>query len=112
MILFLFIGIRSLRNCPFLTVTKFKEHTRIAHYSGLPELNTKLNKCVENVVRIHSETAEDKLTQIIFCDLEAPDGKQTIPSTTRVDKITMNGTKMNSVTGTMTGGSQLKKFRQ
>jgi len=33
-----FVGIRSLRICPFLTVTKFKERTRIAHYSGLPEL--------------------------------------------------------------------------
>ncbi|MDE6034363.1 MAG: hypothetical protein K2G36_00415 [Ruminococcus sp.] len=31
--------------------------------------DTKLNKCVENVVCIHAETAEDKLTQIIFCDL-------------------------------------------
>ena len=34
--------------------------------------NTKLNKCVENVARIHAETAEDKLTQIIFCDLGVP----------------------------------------
>lgn len=33
---------------------------------------TKLNRCVENVSRIHSETAEDKLTQIIFCDLGVP----------------------------------------
>ncbi len=33
---------------------------------------TKLNKCVENVVRIHAETAENKLTQIIFCDLGVP----------------------------------------
>lgn len=33
---------------------------------------TKLNKCVENVVRIHHDTAEDKLTQIIFCDLGVP----------------------------------------
>ena len=33
---------------------------------------TKLNKCVENVARIHSETAEKKLTQIIFCDLGVP----------------------------------------
>jgi hypothetical protein len=31
--------------------------------------DTKLNQCVENVARIHGETAEDKLTQIIFCDL-------------------------------------------
>ena len=34
--------------------------------------NTKLNQCVENVVRIHLETEEDKLTQIIFCDLGVP----------------------------------------
>jgi hypothetical protein len=34
--------------------------------------NTKLNQCVENVARIHDETAEDKLTQIIFCDLGVP----------------------------------------
>ena len=34
--------------------------------------DTKLNQCVENVARIHAETAEDKLTQIIFCDLGIP----------------------------------------
>jgi hypothetical protein len=34
--------------------------------------DTKLNQCVENVARIHGETAEDKLTQIIFCDLGVP----------------------------------------
>lgn len=33
---------------------------------------TKLNQCVENVARIHAETAEDRLTQIIFCDLGVP----------------------------------------
>ena len=34
--------------------------------------NTKLNKCVENVIRIHADTADDKLTEIIFCDLGVP----------------------------------------
>lgn len=34
--------------------------------------DTKLNRCVENVVRIHAETAEDRFTQIIFCDLGVP----------------------------------------
>lgn len=34
--------------------------------------DTKLNRCVENVARIHVETAEDRLTQIIFCDLGVP----------------------------------------
>ena len=33
---------------------------------------TKLNQCVENVARIHAETAQDRLTQIIFCDLGVP----------------------------------------
>ena len=33
---------------------------------------TKLNQCVENVARIYEETAEDKLTQILFCDLGVP----------------------------------------
>ena len=34
--------------------------------------DTKLNRCVENVARIYQETAEDRLTQIIFCDLGVP----------------------------------------
>ena len=34
--------------------------------------DTKLNRCVENVARIHAETTEDRLTQIIFCDLGVP----------------------------------------
>lgn len=36
---------------------------------------TKLNQCIDNVYRIHQETASDKLTQIIFCDLGVPRGK-------------------------------------
>lgn len=34
--------------------------------------DTKLNKCVANVLRIHKETEADRLTQIIFCDLGVP----------------------------------------
>ena len=34
--------------------------------------DTKLNQCVENVFRIYEDTAEDKLTQIVFCDLGVP----------------------------------------
>lgn len=37
--------------------------------------DTKLNQCVENVYRIYEETAPDKLTQIIFCDLGVPSGR-------------------------------------
>lgn len=41
---------------------------------------TKLNQCVENVYQIYEETAQDKLTQIIFCDLGVPSGSS--PKTT------------------------------
>lgn len=34
--------------------------------------NTKLNVCVNNVFNIYTDTAKDKLTQIVFCDLGVP----------------------------------------
>ena len=34
--------------------------------------DTKLNQCVRNVTQIYHDTAEKKLTQIIFCDLGVP----------------------------------------
>lgn len=37
--------------------------------------NSKVNKCVDNVLRIYKETEEKKLTQLIFCDQSAPTGK-------------------------------------
>lgn len=34
--------------------------------------DTKLNQCVRNVMQIYHDTADEKLTQIIFCDLGVP----------------------------------------
>ncbi len=34
--------------------------------------DTKLNQCVKNVTQIYHDTADEKLTQIIFCDLGVP----------------------------------------
>ena len=39
--------------------------------------NSKLNTCVNNVLRIWNETKEDKLTQLIFCDMSTPKGDGT-----------------------------------
>ena len=39
--------------------------------------NTKLNQCVNNVFQIWQDTAADKMTQIIFCDLGVPKPNQT-----------------------------------
>lgn len=43
--------------------------------------NTKLNVCVNNVFDIYSKTSDEKLTQIIFCDLGVPNGKNSNIST-------------------------------
>ena len=34
--------------------------------------DSKLNACVDNVLRIWNETKEDNLTQLIFCDMSTP----------------------------------------
>ena len=36
--------------------------------------DSKLNACVDNVLRIWNETKEDNLTQLIFCDMSTPKG--------------------------------------
>ena len=36
--------------------------------------NSKLNACVNNVLRIWNDTKEQKLTQLIFCDMSTPKG--------------------------------------
>ena len=43
--------------------------------SALPDdPNSKLNACVNNVLRIRNDTKEQKLTQLIFCDMSTPKG--------------------------------------
>lgn len=52
--------------------------------------NTKLNQCVENVLKIHKETAEEKLIQLIFCDLGVPKKNSSSKSTGDKDIDTEN----------------------
>ena len=43
--------------------------------SALPDdPNSKLNACVNNILRIWNDTKEQKLTQLIFCDMSTPKG--------------------------------------
>ena len=43
--------------------------------SALPDNpNSKLNACVNNVLRIWNDTKEQRLTQLIFCDMSTPKG--------------------------------------
>ncbi len=40
--------------------------------------DSKLNACVDNVLRIWNETKEDNLTQLIFCDMSTPKGARSM----------------------------------
>ncbi len=40
--------------------------------------DSKLNACVDNVLRIWNETKEDNLTQLIFCDMSTPKGDRLV----------------------------------
>ena len=40
--------------------------------------DSKLNACVDNVLRIWNETKEDNLTQLIFCDMSTPKGRRLV----------------------------------
>lgn len=60
----------------FLKITsdgrKLALDPRLVNPSFEDNPETKLNRCVENVLDIYYETSSDKLTQIIFCDLGVP----------------------------------------
>lgn len=44
--------------------------------NSLPDYeNSKVNDCIENIYSIYSDTFEEKLTQLVFCDLSTPNAK-------------------------------------
>ena len=52
----------------------------------LPDFpDSKVNACVQNVLRIWKESTADKLTQLIFCDLSTPKGKSSTAAQQPVD---------------------------
>ena len=48
---------------------------RIINPMLLDEPETKVNKCVENILKIWKEGDTEKLTQLVFCDIATPSGK-------------------------------------
>jgi hypothetical protein len=60
--------------------------------------NSKVNLCAQNVFRIWEETAENRLTQIIFCDFSTPnkDGKFNVYDDIK-DKLLNNGVPENEI---------------
>lgn len=54
------------------------------------EEGTKVNLCVDNIVRIYEEGNADKLTQLVFCDISTPKTKtaaKEIPTLSNLDPV-------------------------
>lgn len=45
---------------------------------------SKVNACVKNIFRIWQEGADDRLTQLVFCDISTPKGMERVPMQTPV----------------------------
>ncbi|MEE1137918.1 MAG: SNF2-related protein [Acutalibacteraceae bacterium] len=63
---------------------------RIINPDFADEEGTKVNLCVDNIVRIYEEGNADKLTQLVFCDISTPKTKtaaKSEPTLTNLDPI-------------------------
>ena len=63
---------------------------RIINPNFADEEGTKVNLCVDNIVRIYEEGNADKLTQLVFCDISTPKTKTAAkaePTLTNLDPI-------------------------
>lgn len=63
---------------------------RIINPDFADEKDTKVNLCVDNIVRIYEEGNDDKLTQLVFCDISTPKSKAAAkeePTLTNLDPV-------------------------
>ncbi len=58
---------------------------------------SKVNMCVDNIVRIYREGEEDKLTQLVFCDLSTPKGRSGTGKVAAKAAGTINGTELHAL---------------
>lgn len=60
------------------------------------EPQSKLNLCVDNIVRIYRDGNADRLTQFVFCDISTPKGRKNTPSDLAAKaEGTANGTELH-----------------
>lgn len=71
--------------------------------------DSKVNKCVENVVRIYNDTAENKSTQVIFCDMSTPSNEFNIYDDIK-NKLINNGVLKEEIAYIHDANSELKKL--
>ena len=72
--------------------------------------NSKLNVCVKNVLRIYNEGQQDKLTQLLFCDLSTPKNDETFNVYDDIKKkLIQNGVAESEIAFIHDADSEAKK---
>lgn len=59
--------------------------------------NSKVNTCVNNIMRIWEDGKDDKLTQLLFCDLSTPKGRPKLDRVAKAGGSTINGVELHAL---------------
>lgn len=59
--------------------------------------NSKVNTCINNIMRIWEDGKDDKLTQLLFCDLSTPKGRPKLDRVARAGGSTINGVELQAL---------------
>ena len=58
---------------------------------------SKVNTCVDNILRIWEDGKDDKLTQLLFCDLSTPKGRPKADKVAKAGGSTINGVELHAL---------------
>lgn len=59
--------------------------------------NSKVNTCINNTMRIWEDGKDDKLTQLLFCDLSTPKGRSKLDRVAKAGGSTINGVELHAL---------------
>ena len=59
--------------------------------------NSKVNTCINNIVRIWEDGKDEKLTQLLFCDLSTPKGRPKADKVAKAGGSTINGVELHAL---------------
>lgn len=59
--------------------------------------NSKVNTCVNNILRIWEDGKDEKLTQLLFCDLSTPKGSTKADKVAKAGGSTINGVELHAL---------------
>lgn len=58
---------------------------------------SKVNTCINNIVQIWEDGKDDKLTQLLFCDLSTPKGRPKLDRVAKAGGSTINGVELHAL---------------